>query len=477
MIPSEVYFERISKMKPNIWIKGEKVSRTDPRFRPVVDIISLTYDLAFKPEYQELLTAKSHLTGEKINRFTHIHQNEHDLLIRQKMTRLLCQKTGGCIQRCVGIDGLNALSVVTYEIDQAKGTEYHRRFLRYLRYFQENDINACLAQTDAKGDRSKRPYEQEDPDLYLRVVEERSDGIIVRGCKVHNSMAPLADEIIVLPTRAMSEKDKDWAIAFAIPADADGIKMVAKVTTPPKRKKLFAPISNIGDVECTTIFDNVFVPWERVFLYKETEFAGRLASLAALFHRHSYTGCKPALTDILVGTTALLAEYNGLDVQRTHHIRRKIADLITIAEVVYAAGIASAYEGTKTPSGTFIPNPVYVNVGRRLAGLNVYHEFEILADVAGGLPATLPYEEDFYAEEVGILLNKYIRRRAEIPAENQHRLFRMVSDMLCSPYSGIMMVGGLHGGGSPVMEEIGVIAQYNLNEKKRIAKELAGIKD
>jgi aromatic ring hydroxylase len=477
MITSKEYVERLSKMKSNIWMGGEKVSRDDERFRPVIDIISLTYDLAFNPEYQEYLTAKSHLTEERINRFTHIHQNEQDLLIRQKMTRMLCQKTGGCIQRCVGIDGLNALSVVTYEIDQCKGTEYHRRFLRYLEYFQENDITACLAQTDAKGDRSKRPSEQDDPDLYLRVVEERSDGIVVRGCKLHNSMAPLADEIIVLPTRAMSEKDKDWAIAFAIPADAEGIKMVAKVTTPPKRKKLSAPIANIGDVECTTIFDNVFVPWERVFLYKEVEFAGRLASFAALFHRHSYTGCKPALTDIVIGTTALLAEYNGLDTQRTHHIRRKIADLITIGELVYAAGISSAYEGIKTPSGTFAPNPVYVNVGRRLAGLNIYQEFEILADVAGGLPATLPYEDDFYAEEIGTLLNKYIRRRSDVSSENQHRLFRMVSDMLCTSYSGVLMLGGLHGGGSPVMEEIGVMSQYNLNEKKRIAKELAGIKD
>lgn len=460
-------------MKPNIHIGGDRVRRDDPRLEQPINVVAATFDLAHEPEYDGIATATSHLTGEKINRFCHVQQSVDDLLMKQKMNRLLCHKVGGCVQRCMGIDAVNALSALTYDTDRKYGTEYNKRFLKFLENFQKNDLVGNCAQTDVKGDRSKRPHEQVDPDLYLRIVEKKSDGIVVRGAKAHNTIAPYAEEIIAVPTRALTEEESDWAVAFAIPGDWEGVHQIVRIANIRSRQYLKAPIANFGDAESFTVFDNVFVPWERVFLCGERDMGGRLALLFALYHRHSYTGCKPALTDIIMGATALVAEYNG--VETAQHIRIKLASLIAIAELIYAAGIAAAYNAERAASGTYIPNSIYCNAGRRLAGENIYHEHEILCDVAGGMFATLPFEQDWYNKETRKYLEKYIMRNPKISAENQHRCFRLISDLLASGWAGVGLGGQYHGGGSPIMETIGLLREYDLEAKKNIAKYLAGI--
>ena len=470
----EEYHEKLRSMRPNVYMNGEVVDRFDERLVPAINVIDMTYELTRDPKYEGLLTTRSHLDGAVINRFTHIHQSTDDLLRKQEMTRLYCQKVGGCIQRCMGIDAMNALSVVTHEVDQASGTDYHARFLEYLRYFQKNDVAANCAQTDVKGDRSKRPHEQVDPDLYLRVVEKRKDGIVVRGAKAHNTTAPYVEEIIVLPTRFLTPEESDWAVAFAIPADAPGVKQITRPSAPRRREYLKTP-GPFGSADSLTVFDDVFVPWERVFLCGETMFGGRLAILFATYHRHSYTGCKPAVSDIMMGLSALVAEYNGI--AKASHVRDKLADLIAVAELVYAAGIAASVKGKPSSSGTYMPEVVYANVGRYHAGVNIYHEFEILTDLAGGLSATLPLEGDFFNDETRGFLEKYIMRNPDISAERQQRCFRLISDIVCSAHGGLGQVAGLHGGGSPIMEKIAVTGLYNIEEKKEIAKHLAGIED
>ena len=228
MRTSEEYISDLKKMRKNIYIGGELVGRDDPRLQPGIRVISVTFDLAQDPEYEDLMTAKSPFIGERVNRFTHLPQNAHDLLKKQKMIRICAQRVGGCIQRCMGLDAIIALSIATKEMDEKYGTEYHQRFLNYLRTFQERDLTAACAQTDVKGDRMKRPHQQADPDLYVRVVEERDDGIVVRGAKCSITMAAYADEIIVLPTRNMREEDKDYAVAFAIPADYENVYLITR---------------------------------------------------------------------------------------------------------------------------------------------------------------------------------------------------------------------------------------------------------
>jgi aromatic ring hydroxylase len=475
MIRSEEYRARLMAMHNNVYVDGHLVGRDDPRLIPGQNVVSLTYDLANQESDEGLFTAESHRTGERINRFTHISQSPEDLLKKQEMTRKACHLTGGCIQRCMGIDAMHALSIVTYEVDQDSGTEYHSRFLEYLDWFEQNDICANCAQTDVKGDRMKRPHQQADPDLYLRIIEKKRDGIVVRGAKAHNTIAPYADEIIAVPTRHLTAEEAEWAVAFAVPADTPGLKLITRPTSFRSRRHLHAPVANYGDADSLTVFDDVFVPWERVFMCGEHAFAGRLAHMFALYHRHGYTGCKPAVSDILMGMAALVAEYNGIE--RAKHVGGKLAEMIGVAELVYGAGIASAVTGSRAASGTFVPHLIYSNVGRRLAGESIYREYQIVADLAGGLPATLPLEGDFFNPETRPLLEKYIMRNPQVSADNQHRCFRLISDMICSSRAGVDQVAGLHGGGSPIMETIMLLAEYDLESKKAIAKHLAGIVD
>ncbi len=476
MRTSAVYLQKLAGMRKNIYLDGEAIGRDHPKILKSSVTVQKTFDLAKDPRFEKWLTTTSHLTGQPINRFNHIHQSSEDLLLKQEMTRVLCNYTGGCIQRCMGIDALNGLSISTKNADLKYGTNYHERFLNYLKYFQENDLVGCCAQTDSKGDRSLRPSQQTDPDQYLHVVERRPDGVVVRGAKLHNTMAPVADEIIAIPTRALSKDEKDYAIAFAIPADTEGIYLISRVSEAPERGAgLEAPFADFVDVESFTVFDNVFVPNERIFINGETEFGGETALLFALFHRHSYCGCKPGVGDVLAGVTALVADYNGIE--KMEHVKGKIAELISAAELVYAAGIAASVKSMKAPSGTQVPNIMYANVGRRHAGHNIYHESNILCDIAGGLPSTLPLSKEYSSEVVGDFVRKYAARRDGVSAENHYRALRFASDILTSDVGALMLNAGVHGGGSPIMEDIAIMFSANVKGLKDMAKYLAGINE
>lgn len=473
MIKGDQFKQRIAKLKPNVYMGGKLVDRFDPKLIGGVDIMAATYDFAFDPEFAGVGVATSHITGEKINRFTHIHQSIEDLLNKQKMTRLYSQEVGGCTQRCMGTDALNGVSIVTVEADQKYGTNYNERFINFMKRVQKEDLALNCAQTDVKGNRPWRPKQQQDPDLYMRVVEKRPDGIIVNGAKAHNSCSTYVDEIVAIPTRHMNVDEPDWAVAFSVPADWEGITIINAAYTPPARKKLDAPYSKFGIGHSITVFDHVFVPWDRVFLCGETELAGKLALLFALYHRHSYTGCKAALSEIMTGATALAAEYNGI--QNAQHVRHKLAEMIQVVDLIYAAGIAASVNGNKASSGTYYPDTNYCNAGRMMAGEAIYSEYEALAAIGGGLVATLPGEADFDNEKTGPYLNKYIMRSPDIPAENQHRAFRLFQDMMASAWGGHKLIDALHGGGSPVIEKVAIYRDHNIEHSKNIAKKLGGI--
>jgi 4-hydroxyphenylacetate 3-monooxygenase/4-hydroxybutyryl-CoA dehydratase/vinylacetyl-CoA-Delta-isomerase len=471
----QTYKDSLLAMRPNIYVGGELIGRDDPRVHAGMEMIRVSYDAEEDPEYKDLINIKSSVTGNDISLYTHLPQSKEDLMARQKLTRALCGKCGGCFQRCMANDSINAISIVTKEMDDDLGTDYHDRFLSYIKTYQDKNICGNAAQTDIKGDRSKRPHEQDDPDVYVRIVERRKDGIIVSGAKAHNTIAPYAQEILVMPTRAMVEKDADWAVSFAVPADAEGVSLLCRATQPRPRNHIKAPFNEKGMMDSLTVFDNVFVPWERVFMCGEWKYAGRLALLFANYHRFSYCGCKPAVTDVVIGATALVAEYNG--VGKASHIRDDLAELMVTAELVYAAGVAAADTGVKTSSGTFEPNFMYSNAGRYHAGVNIMHEYDILMATAGGWPATMPYEEDFFNKDTKGFLDKYSMRKPGVSAELQHRLFRFISDFSCSAWSGLWQYAGIHGGGSPIMELIGIRSNYDLEAKTKLVKYLAGIKN
>ena len=317
LMTGEQYIESIRKMNMQVYMFGKKVVNPvdDPILRPSLNSVRMTYDLAQKPEYQELMTVISPETGERINRFTHIHRSTEDLKNKVKMQRLLGQQTASCFQRCVGMDAFNSVYSTTYEVDQKYGTHYHENFKKFMLHVQGEDLTVDGAMTDPKGDRSKAPHAQEDPDLFLRVVERREDGIVVRGAKVHQTGILNSHEVIVMPTISMGPDDKDYAVSFAVPVDSKGIYMIIGRQSCDTRKregsKMDVGNAEFGGVEALTIFDDVFVPNERIFLNGETEFAGMLVERFAGYHRQSYGGCKVGVGDVLIGAAALAADYNG----------------------------------------------------------------------------------------------------------------------------------------------------------------------
>jgi aromatic ring hydroxylase len=470
----EQYHERLFSMRHNIYIGGQRVCRDDRRLRPGINVLDVTFDLAQDPEWKGIATAVSSITGEEINRWNHLPQNPYDLLQKQKLIRLAARRVGGCIQRCMGHDAINALAICTKEIDDATGTEYHTRFISYLRGYQSQDLDGTCCQTDAKGDRLKRPSQQENPDSYVRIVKKRSDGIVVRGIKMSITQAAYADVFFVVPTRALKEQDADYAVAFAVSGDEEGVKVITRpVWLRDKDKPHAAPFCTYGVSDSVIIFDDVFIPWERVFMCGEWQYGRRLALLFADSHRHSYSGCKPAVSDVLCGATMLAAEANNVD--KMSHVKEKLSEYAGSAELAYAAGVAAAIYGEKTSSGVFFPNEIYANVGRRLMGETIYHEYNILTEVAGGISVTLPFAEDFDAPETKEELERFIVRNPGINADEALKIWKFVENVGASPMTAWYLIAGVHGGGSPVMETIALNIGYDYDERKRLARYLAGI--
>jgi len=477
MMDGKEYIESLRKYRPRIYFMGKRIDSVadEPILAPHVNAAAMTYELAHDPRYEEIMTATSHLSGEKINRFTHIHQNTDDLVKKVRMMRLLGRKTGSCFQRCVGLDAINALYITTYDVDQKYGTEYHERVKEYLKYIQKNDLMVAGAMTDVKGDRSLRPHQQADPDLYLRVVERREDGIVVRGAKAHITGVVNSHEIIALPTRAMGEEDKDYAVAFAVPVDAEGVTMIFGRQTNDLRRL-------DGDIDCgnakyatvggeaLVVFDDVFVPWERVFMCGEYDFASELVETFATFHRQNYGGCKVGVADVLIGASACIAEYNG--VERASHIIDKLTEMIHMAETCWCCSLACSYEGFKTPSGAYMPNLLLANVTKLNITRLPYEWSRLSQDLAGGFVITTPSELDYRNPETREIVEKYLKGKAEIPTEDRLRMFRLIENLSI----GAELPESMHGAGSPAAQKIMIWRRSNIDMKKDEAKRIAGIK-
>ncbi|WP_313371289.1 4-hydroxyphenylacetate 3-hydroxylase N-terminal domain-containing protein, partial [Sedimentibacter sp.] len=336
LMTGEQYIESIKKMNMQIYMFGEKIESAvdNPILRPSLNSVKATYDLAQMPEYEDLMTATSSLTGEKINRFTHLHQSSDDLIKKVKMQRLLGQKTASCFQRCVGMDAFNAVYSTSYETDKKYGTKYFENFVKYMKYIQQSDLTVDGAMTDPKGDRSLPPSKQSDPDMYLRVVERREDGVVVRGAKAHQTGACNSHEVLVMPTIALSPDDKDYAISFSVPMDAEGIFMIIGRQSCDTRKSEGSDLDigncEYGGMEALIVFEDVFVPNDRLFLNGETEFAGMMVERFAGYHRQSYGGCKVGVGDVLIGAAALIADYNGA--QKASHVKDKLIEMTHLNE-------------------------------------------------------------------------------------------------------------------------------------------------
>ena len=481
LMTGEQYIESIRKMNMQVYMFGKKVVNPvdDPILRPSLNSVRMTYDLAQKPEYQELMTVISPETGERINRFTHIHRSTEDLKNKVKMQRLLGQQTASCFQRCVGMDAFNSVYSTTYEVDQKYGTHYHENFKKFMLHVQGEDLTVDGAMTDPKGDRSKAPHAQEDPDLFLRVVERREDGIVVRGAKVHQTGILNSHEVIVMPTISMGPDDKDYAVSFAVPVDSKGIYMIIGRQSCDTRKregsKMDVGNAEFGGVEALTIFDDVFVPNERIFLNGETEFAGMLVERFAGYHRQSYGGCKVGVGDVLIGAAALAADYNGA--AKASHVKDKLIEMTHLNETLYCCGIACSAEGHPTASGNYLIDLLLANVCKQNVTRFPYEICRLAEDIAGGLVVTAPSEADFRDEKLGPVIDKYLKGIAGVYTENRLRILRLIENLTLGTAAVGYRTESMHGAGSPQAQHIMIARQGNLEMKKLLAKKLAHISE
>lgn len=480
LMTKEQYIDSLRELKLNVYLLGEKIENPidHPVIRPSLNSVAMTYELAHQEEYKDLMTAKSHLTGEIVNRFCHLHQSTDDLRKKVKMQRLLGQKTAACFQRCVGMDAFNAVFSTTYEIDQAHATEYHKNFVEYMKFVQNNDLVVDGAMTDPKGDRGLSPSQQDDPDMFLRIVERREDGIVVRGAKAHQTGAVNSHEHLIMPTMSMREADRDYAVAFAIPSDADGITMIyGRQSCDARKLEENADIdlgnNTFGGHEVLVVFDDVFVPNDRIFLCGEFEFAGMLVERFAGYHRQSYGGCKVGVGDVLIGASALAAEYNGVD--RVSHIKDKLIEMTHLNETLYCCGIACSAEGHPTQAGNYQIDLLLANICKQNVTRFPYEIARLAEDISGGLMVTLPSEKDLHHPEIGGYVKKYFKAKSGIATENRMRVLRLVENLTLGTAAVGYRTESMHGAGSPQAQRIMIARQGDINGKKALAKAIAHV--
>jgi 4-hydroxybutyryl-CoA dehydratase/vinylacetyl-CoA-Delta-isomerase len=481
LMTGEEYEASLRKLKLKVYLNGERVENVvdNPIIRPSMNSVKMTYELAQDPQYQELMTATSSLTGKTINRFCHLHQSTDDLIRKVKMQRLLGQKTAACFQRCVGMDAINAIDCTTFEMDQKLGTEYHARFRKFLLNMQENDWTVDGAMTDPKGDRGLSPSKQADPDMYVRVVERRADGIVVRGAKCHQTGALNSHWILVMPTISMAPEDADYAVSFVAPADAEGIFYIYGRQSCDTRKLEGGDIDvgnkKFGGHEALMVFDDLFIPWENVLMCGETEFSGVLVERFAGYHRQSYGGCKVGVGDVLIGAAAVAADFNGA--AKASHVKDKLIEMTHLNETLYACGISCSAEGCKTASGNYMINNLLANVCKQNVTRFPYEIARLAEDIAGGLMVTMPSEKDLRSPATGKVIEKYLQGVATVPTEQRLRILRLIENLTLGTAAVGYRTESMHGAGSPQAQRIMIARQGNLAHKKELAKNIAGISD
>ncbi len=474
----EEYINSLRGRKLKVHLFGEVVDDPveHPMIRPSINAVAETYDLAVREE--ELASAQSSITGQRVNRFLHIAESAQDLVLQNKMQRKMGQNTGTCFQRCVGMDALNSLHSTTFEIDEKHGTHYHQRLLDFIKMVQTENFVIGGAMTDPKGDRSKGPAEQVDPDLFLHVVKKDDKGVYVTGAKAHQTGCINSHWIILMPTVRLTENDKDYAIVGAIPADAEGLSYIygrqSCDTRSMEEGDLDSGNSQYAGQEAMMILENVFIPWEKVFLYGEYEFASMLIERFTCYHRRSYV-CKTGLGDVLIGAAATISDYNGIP--NVSHIRDKLVEMTHLNESIFAAGIASSYQSHKMKSGVWLNDDMLANVCKHNVTRFPYEIGRLAQDIAGGLMVTLPSEKDFRNPETGPILRKYLAGRKGVDVENRMRILRLIENMTLGRNAVGYLTESMHGAGSPQAQRIQIGRVMQLGYKMNLAKHLANVKD
>ena len=460
-----------------VYVQGMKVAdvTTHPNMKITVDHCANVFELQADPKYRDLFTVEEN--GERISRYFAFPKTPVELEKRRQMidTHTTLGRGQLNLTKAIGSDALMAATVVAHQMKEKLGKpEYSQRLEEYVKWVKKHDPTIVAAVTDVKGDRSKRPHEQADPDLYVHIVERRKDGVVVRGAKAHTTASPTANEIIFIPTRAMTEKDAEYAVAFSIPANTKGIKLICRPMLSSDASKFDNPVSGHNlEGESVTVLDDVFVPNERLFMAGEWQFAGLLAHSFANFHRFTGVSYRPPLGDLLIGAAALIAQYNGVD--KAPHIRDKIIKLIQYTEMIRACAISAAALPHTEPPGIAMPNVTYTNVGKHHFANSFHEAVRLLQDIAGGLVITTPIEADLLNPETGPYIRKYLAGVKGVSTEDRLRAFHFIRDLTASDFGGYALVGTLHGEGPQAAQNIAVLSEYDIKRCVELVKKACGI--
>ena len=472
----EEYIESLRKQKPNVYMDGEKIENLvdHPAFKVGINSAAVTYDLANDPKYRDLSRVKSPIINEEISRWTHIMQDEQDAITKTKLMAAAGEYLCPCHYRCITSDLLNAAFAGSYEIDKNHSTNYHQNVLEIVKEAQKNDWIIGGGLVSPKGDRSKGAGEQADPDMYLHVVEKRADGIVVRGAKAHSTAAPYTDMLCVIEFELLP----DYYVGFFTPLDTEGVTFICRAPHAPKEpKELENPLSSKfgGHVESMIVFDDVFVPWERVFMCGEMESIAIFGTILGASHMWHKCMCRWANMDLSIGATALIADYNGAgDVP---HIFDGMCEMAMDAEMLRSCAVAAAVEGWRHDSGVYVPRFAPVASGKVFAARKLGEDRYYMQDAAGGLVGTMASEKDYRSPIVGKYLEKYYQGREGVPTEHRVRAFKLIEDLTASEFAGWYHAMCISGGGTSLSYKGLVAMEYDFERCKTKAKRAAGIEE
>ncbi len=478
LMSGDDYRESLRRLHPTVYVDGRLIESVadEPALAPGINAIALTYDYALKPEYEPLMTAVQHTSGKRVNRFSHVDTSSADLLNKLEAVRLVCQETG-CAQRYLTHDAVNAIGQVTARIDNARGSREHTaRFLEFLHRVQDQDLVLGVAMTDAKGDRSLRPHQQANVDSYVHIVERNARGIVISGTKAIVTGAPYIHELLVMPCRNMGAEDADFAVCCTVAIDVPGLTIVARPAGRPGEKvehgeALFS--RKYGQSTGVCMFDRVFVPWESVFYAGDWEHSGHLTYSYATHHRQTCIGARAGFGDLLIGAGALMCEANGFDPGRETHLREQMVELIKITEGFYACGVAaSVYGKPDEHSGSFMPDPVFSNIGKLLLSTQIYDMHRIAHYVSGGLIVSLPGPDEDHNPETGAKLSEVLRANPAVPYEQRIQTARFLEDLTAGYQGGWYSLISLHGGGSPAAMKQEIWRHYPVGSKVELVERL-----
>jgi len=482
LMTSEQFEESLKKLKPRVFMNGKRVENIleNRNTRTVVEANKASYAWALDPRYKDIMTCYSPLINEVVNRYTYVSASIEDLVKKAEAGTFTAEMLGTCIYRCVGYDTFHSLAGTTWEMDRDLGTEYHPRFIEYLKMVQTKDLSVAGALTEPRGKRSKKTLEWPDPYLSLKIVDKKEDGIVVRGAKINISGAYASHEVVVLPQSAHFQGEEDYAVAFATPVDAKGITFVCQYTPASAERDMAEDLEELGNPvfgqreTSLVVFDNVFVPWERVFHCGEYPYSGKLVARFARTHRMTCGGtCKVGFMNQIIGAAKLIQEYKGLE--KAAHINEELMEMVVLRETARACGLVAAQRGEEEPpgSGVFLPDEMMGNVAK----LNVCNAFwrvmALAGDIGGGLTVTLPSLKELKNPEIKDYVEEFYSFGSDEPTENIMKVHKLLQNWT----AGLHGVGTWHGAGPVMAQKIMLQRIINYEHEKELVKRTLNLKE